>query len=483
MKKGVRARSVLLAFALTLSLAAPRTSVAAAPQEQTQTAAEPAGEQTEEEKEQDPHQKAMEETYRQEVQTNKLKDWPQGPGIYGEAGIVMDAETGAVLYGKNIDKEEYPASITKLLTALLAFRYSEMTDEVVITAESLACLGNGYATIGMKEGNVISMEQALYAMLLASSNEVAYAVGDAVAREQGQDYQWFLDEMNRTVEELGGTHTHFVNTNGVHDDQHYTSARDMALVARELFAYPEFFTISQTAQYTIPASPTTEEHVFQQKHRMLVPGYEEYYEYVVGGKTGYTTDAKNTLVTLADNGEMKLVCVMLNTHSGHIYTDTRALLDYGFQNFRHVPVEEADSGDIQELPEGAAVTLPDGLAFTDLDRSLSRATGGNSLAALSYTYEDNPVGVMEVKVNKSASFKEAEAPEEEDADGEDTAAVSRPLLIATAAVILLLALVTVWCRLQRRRRRRHHHHHGRHPHHRDGEHHAHHGEHHSSRRN
>ena len=356
-------------------------------------------------------------------------------------------------------------------------------NEVVITAESLACLGNGYATIGMKEGNVISMEQALYAMLLASSNEVAYAVGDAVAREQGQDYQWFLDEMNRTVEELGGTHTHFVNTNGVHDDQHYTSARDMALVARELFAYPEFFTISQTAQYTIPASPTTEEHVFQQKHQMLVPGFEEYYEYVVGGKTGYTTDAKNTLVTLADNGEMKLVCVMLNTHSGHIYTDTRALLDYGFQNFRHVPVEEADSGDIQELPEGAAVTLPDGLAFTDLDRSLSRATGGNSLAALSYTYEDNPVGVMEVKVNKSASFKEAEAPEEEDADGEDTAAVSRPLLIATAAVILLLALVTVWCRLQRRRRRRHHHHRGRHPHHRDGEHHAHHGEHHSSRRN
>ena len=129
------------AFALTLSLAAPRTSAAAAPQEQTQTAAEPAGEQTEEEKEQDPYQKVMEETYRQEVQTNKLKDWPQGPGIYGEAGIVMDAETGAVLYGKNIDKEEYPASITKLLTALLAFRYSEMTDEVVITAESLACLG------------------------------------------------------------------------------------------------------------------------------------------------------------------------------------------------------------------------------------------------------------------------------------------------------------------------------------------------------
>ena len=478
MKNIIRTAGCLLLSLMLAAAAVPQTARATASQDGTQAQSGTQGTEAK-----DPYQQQLEDTYKQEVQTNQLKEWPQAPGIYGDAGIVMDAETGAVLYGKNIDQQEYPASITKLLTALLAFRYSEMTDEVVITAESLACLGNGYATIGMKEGNVISMEQALYAMLLASSNEVAYAVGDAVAREQGQDYQWFLDEMNRTVEELGGTHTHFVNTNGVHDDQHYTSARDMALVARELFAYPEFFTISQTAQYTIPASPTTEEHVFQQKHQMLVPGYEEYYEYVVGGKTGYTTDAKNTLVTLADNGEMKLVCVMLNTHSGHIYTDTRALLDYGFQNFRHVPVEEADSGDIQELPEGAAVTLPDGLAFTDLDRSLSRATGGNSLAALSYTYEDNPVGVMEVKVNKSASFKEAEAPEEEDADGEDTAAVSRPLLIATAAVILLLALVTVWCRLQRRRRRRHHHHRGRHPHHRDGEHHAHHGEHHSSRRN
>lgn len=455
MKKRLRTLAILLVLSLTAASALPRPVLAAeaAPEEQAQAARE----QTEEE--QDPYQKEMEETYRQEVQTNALKDWPQGPGIYGEAGIVMDAETGAVLYGKNIDREEYPASITKLLTALLAFQYSDMTDEVVITADSLACLGNGYATIGMKEGNVISMEQALYAMLLASSNEVAYAVGDTVAKKQGHDYQWFLDEMNRTVKELGGTHTHFVNTNGVHDEEHYTSARDMALVARELFAFPEFFTISQTAQYTIPASPATEEHVFQQKHRMLVPGYDEYYEYAVGGKTGYTTDAKNTLVTLADNGEMKLVCVMLNTHSGHIYSDTRALLDYGFQNFRHVQVDESGSEDIQEMPEGAAVTLPAGLELSDLDRSLARATGGNNTAVLSYTYEGNPVGEMDVQVSKNASFREVEAPDADETDESAPAGNGRLLLVAGAACILILAAAAVWCRIQRRRRRRHHQHH------------------------
>ena len=90
------------------------------------------------------------------------------------------------------------------MTALLAFEYCDMTEDVVITAESLTCLGSGYASIGLKEGNVISMEQALYAMLLASSNEVAYAVGETVAKTQGEDYQWFIDEMNRKVEELGG---------------------------------------------------------------------------------------------------------------------------------------------------------------------------------------------------------------------------------------------------------------------------------------
>ena len=101
------------------------------------------------------------------------------------------------------------------------------------------------------------MEQALYAMLLASSNEVAYAVGETVAKTQGEDYQWFIDEMNRKVEELGGTNSHFVNTNGVHEEDHYTCARDMALIAKELFDYPEFFTICQTTSYTIPASATT----------------------------------------------------------------------------------------------------------------------------------------------------------------------------------------------------------------------------------
>ena len=449
MKNIIRTAGCLLLSLMLAAAAVPRAVRATAPQDGAQSQDSVQGTEAK-----DPYQQQLEDTYKQEVQTNKLKEWPQGPGIYGDAGIVMDAETGAVLYGKNIDQQEYPASITKLLTALLAFEYCDMTEDVVITAESLTCLGDGYASIGLKEGNVISMEQALYAMLLASSNEVAYAVGETVAKTQGEDYQWFIDEMNRKVEELGGTNSHFVNTNGVHEEDHYTCARDMALIAKELFDYPEFFTICQTTSYTIPASATTEEHIFQQKHEMLVPGYSDYYEYAVGGKTGYTTEANNTLVTMADNGEMKLVCVTLKVFPGHVYSDTKALLDYGFSNFQHMAIDVDGSQGIEKILDTASVTIPSGFELSSLKSDLEQVTGGNSTAILSYTYEDNPVGRLQVQVDKGASFEEAGAQEEEEASD---SGVGKVLLVGAVVIVLILGILllfTAWCRRQRRRRRR-----------------------------
>lgn len=397
----------------------------------------------------------MEKMYKEEPETNELTSWPKGPGIYGEAGIVMDAETGAVLYGKNINQKEYPASITKILTALLALEYCEMEEPVSITAESLACLGSGYASIGMKEGDVITMEQALYAMLLSSSNEVAHAVGETVAKSQGKEFQWFLDEMNRTVEELGGTNSNFVNTNGVHDENHYTCARDMALIAKELFKYPEFFTICQTASYTIPESATTEEHVCWQKHEMLVPGNTDYYEYAVGGKTGYTTEANNTLVTMADNGSMKLVCVTLNIYPGHIYSDTKGLLDYGFENFEKTAVSgQEDSAKITSMPQDAAVTLPSGLQLPELDSDVKEIDKEAGRGLLSYSYEGNIVGEIEVEIKETAS---SEKPSPEKTEKKAGTALWKKILVSIAAVIGLLILWIIfaaWCRRRNRRRRR-----------------------------
>ena len=141
----------------------------------------------------------------------------------------------------------------------------------------------------------------MHAMLLASANEAAYAIGESVGVNAGHDYNWFIEQMNSRCKELGGENSNFANTNGLHDPNHYTCARDMALIGRELFKHPEFFQIVQTLNYTIPASETTEEHVFHQKHKMLQPSNSNYYPYTIGGKTGYTSDALSTLIN--DGGQ------------------------------------------------------------------------------------------------------------------------------------------------------------------------------------
>lgn len=251
--------------------------------------------------------KIQEEVYKMPIQSNEWTNWPQGPGTYGEAAIVMEVGTGAILYAKNIDEHEYPASITKVLTALVALENGQLSDTVTFSHDCVAFMQPGDSSVGLKEGNVITLEQALYATLLASANEAAYAVGENVGKNAGYDYNWFVEQMNRRCQELGGMNSNFVNTNGLHDPDHYTCARDMALIGREMFKHSEFFEIVQTLNYKIPESETTEEHVFQQKHKMLIPGTSNYYEYAIGGKTGYTSDALSTLITMADNGNMQLV--------------------------------------------------------------------------------------------------------------------------------------------------------------------------------
>ena len=179
--------------------------------------------------------------YDMPIETNEKKGWPQGPGTYGEAAIVMEVGTGAILYGKNVDDQHYPASITKVLTALIALENGEMSDNVTFSHDCVSFLQPGDSSVGLKENDEITLEQTLYAMLLASANEAAYAVAENVGKNAGHDYQWFIEQMNVRCKELGGSNSNFVNANGLHDENHYTSARDMALIGRELFKYPEFF--------------------------------------------------------------------------------------------------------------------------------------------------------------------------------------------------------------------------------------------------
>ncbi len=445
---------------LVLVLAAVLAFSAAVPAYATET-----DQNTSPEEELTPEQAALkqelDQVYQMEVQSNGWKDWPQGPGTYGEAAIVMDVGTGAILYAKNIDAHHYPASITKVLTALVALQNGNLTDTVTFSHDSIAFLKPDESSIGMKEGNQISLEQALFATLLASANEAAYAVGENVGMNAGHDYAWFVEQMNTVCRELGGENSQFVNTNGLHDPQHYTCARDMALIGRELFKYPDFFRIAQTPQYTIPASPTTEEHVFQQHHQMLLSNEAEYYPFAVGGKTGYTSDALSTLITMADNGTTQLVCVVLKTHGVNVYPDTRNLLEYGFHNFQKLSVADTEtSDDIEKIldSEGGYVMLPSGVSFENLKMEMIPDGQTSSEATLNYYYEGQLVGTARAELSDSYIEEHSAQPEDvstEKRSGEeknDSDLLSKVIL--GTAVVLLVILIGLFIRITRKRKKR-----------------------------
>ncbi len=400
----------------------------------------------------------LDAVYGMPVQSNETEGWPQGPGTYGEAAIVMEVESGAVLYAKNIDDHHFPASITKLLTALVALENGKFTDPVVFSHESLAFLQPGDAYIGMKEGNQITLEQALYATLLASANEGAYAVAENVGKNAGHDYAWFLEQMNERCKELGGENSNFMNPHGLHDPNHYTCARDMALIGRELFKHPEFFNIVQTLNYTIPASETTEEHIFQQKHKMLKEGNANYYEYAVGGKTGYTDEAMSTLVTMADNGKMQLVCVVLKTHGVNVYPDTRNLLEYAFHNFsKTLPAANEKSEDVAEIPDEQNIVVPNGVEFQDLEMEIVPDEESEGEGVLLYSYKGNPVGNVRAVLSQTyfdrvqAEKEEAEAKKSEDGKSSkekqsgslENKDIVKKCVLGAAAVVLIVLLAVL----------------------------------------
>lgn len=430
--------------------------------------AQEAGQETDQEEElteKEKREQMLKEIYDMPVQSNEIKGWPKGPGTYGDAAIVMDAGTGAILYAKNIDEHFYPASITKVLTALVALENGKFEDPVVVSEDCVSFLEPGDSSIGLKKGNEITLEQALYATLLASANEAAYAVGENVGKNAGHDYAWFLEQMNERCRELGGTNSNFANTNGLPDPDHYTCARDMALIGSEMFKYPEFFKIVQTMQYEIPASDTCQQHIFQQKHKMLNESSREYYKYAVGGKTGYTPDALNTLITMADKDGMQLVCVVLHTQSGHHYGDTRKLFDYGYKNFTKTPVEgnetSQDVGEILEEEGGGYVLLPKGVEFADLEMELVPDDANDGKATLNYIYEGNLVGKARAKlsdqyINEHKAKIEKLDTGADDRDGQDRGMVEKIVLAGLCVVWVVLVILFVRTILKRKRRRKQH---------------------------
>lgn len=319
--------------------------------------------------------------------SNNLPGWPEGPKVYAASAIVMDMESGAVLYAKAAEEQHFPASITKLLTTLVALETGEPDDTVTFTEDSISFLEPGDASIGMLAGEQLSLNDALHAVLLASANEVSYAVAENMGIKMGGTYQTFIDRMNERAIELGCTGSHWVNANGLHDDQHFTTAHDMARIAAAVYQYEPFRHFMGSLEYTIaPTSLKNEPRTCWQNHRMLWPENEYYSEFCRGGKTGYTDQSGTTLVTMADNGQMRLAAVVMADYGVLAYEDTRAMLDYAFGNFTKVTIADKEtSGDIETFQdEGAYVVLPSGVDFTQLECQISAAEGETGSGNVSF---------------------------------------------------------------------------------------------------
>lgn len=265
--------------------------------------------------------------------------------LYSSACCVMDADSGEILYYKNMDDKHYPASITKVLTGLLVIENTNLDDMITFSGDCWNGL-NYYLdmNIGILDGEQLSVEAALHAILLSSANEVC----NGAAKYVSGSVEAFCDMMNARAAELGCTNTHFVNPNGLQNENHYTSAHDMALISRAAIQNPTFRKITGTYEYPVQSTNLRPEgFVLGHKHRMLM--YTDYhYDACIGGKTGYTEAAKNTLVTFAEKNGMTLVCVVMENADGHIYPDTIKALDYCFDNYQKtsVGIENLSSGDL-----------------------------------------------------------------------------------------------------------------------------------------
>lgn len=269
------------------------------------------------------------------VATNAIQGWVQGAEVSSETAIVMDADTGAILYNKGMDELRYPASITKVMTALLVLENCSLSDQVTFTE---ACLGDqtsDSSNAAMQVGEILTVEQCLMLLMLKSANDVATQLGVHVAG----DITAFSQMMNTRAQELGCKNTHFVNASGMPDENHYTTAYDMALIFREAIKNEDFLRIIGTIEFVLPPTNMNgETRSFRTHHELLIEGSSLYCEGCFGGKTGGSSISKNTLISGATRNEMTLIVVSMRTDIMSIWNDHLALFEYGFNNFQQAEV-------------------------------------------------------------------------------------------------------------------------------------------------
>ena len=373
-----------------------------------------------------------------DVSAATKKSLPKAPSIIGESAILIEPTTGTIIYEKDPHKKMYPASITKIMTALLAIENCKMNDTVVYSKKNLDSLTAEDSNIQCQVGEKMSVKDCLYALMLSSANETATALAEHIAGSS----EAFAKLMNERAKQAGATDTHFANPNGLHDDNHYVTAYDMSMIMKAAIQYPVFLDVIHTTEYTIPANnKRTEPFQSYQRHKMLFTTSPYYDADVIGGKTGYTDQAGKTLVTYAKRGNVSLISVVMKSNGDQVFDDTKKLLDYGFDNFNYENVSENDSrfnfdtsndfispfsDTISNITvdKNASILIPKGISFSDLDTDVSFNLTDGSFATITYKYGDMVLGTANINYTQSKDNDETKAEETTSTNNIVTNAVS-----------------------------------------------------------
>jgi len=302
---------------------------------------------------------------------------PEPPSYSAASVVLIEASTGMVLYSTGGDEIKYPASITKIMTALIVLEQTTNFDERILFSErAIADTPRHTAHIAMDVGETLTVEQALYALMLPSANEVSLALAEHIAGSVEE----FVELMNRRAHSLGANNTYFVNPSGLPGAGHVTTAYDMALIMREAVQHPLFVDVIRTRRFDIPPTERQPEIRALRNTNRLIQEDPHFNQAVVGGKTGWTNAAGHTLVTYAEQNGRRLIVSVLDGNSPGTFVDTNALLDYGF----NLPFEATQIFD-------ASINTPAVPIFTEVDGSRTEI-GRVTLQASDNIYFDLPSG-------------------------------------------------------------------------------------------
>lgn len=353
---------------------------------------------------------------------SKENDVIKSVNIKSPYAILMDADSGNILYSQGENERIYPASTSKILTAIVAIENSDPTDQVTVSQNALKGQENNGAHVGLKAGEVMSMNDALYAMMLDSANDAAIAIAESISGSEEE----FAKLLNKKAKELKLENSHFVTPNGLFDEEHYTTVKDLALITKYAMKNEEFMEIFSAYKHIMePTNMRSNPLDIYTSHKMTIYKSMEY-EGVIGGKTGYIEESKCNVVTAAERNDIKLLCVTAKCDSIiDSYNDTAALFDAGFTNYMSAEVSPSSSqksfqnmienGDYAMRHSSAEsekikVVIPKTADNKDISFKTTKVKTsfpikeGSTTGKIQAVYNGNVVGTMDIIADKDMSF-------------------------------------------------------------------------------